>query len=118
MRIHNSDLEACWRERVDAWRSTGVTGAQFAAQNGFSTSALTGWSSKLRHRPAPRPSAPAFVAVVGKDAAPIRELAGEVAGARDAWRRPSATRDRRARDPRCVVIFDLRVRDVRSPFTT
>jgi hypothetical protein len=50
MRTRNPDLEARWRERVDAWRSSGLTAAQFAAQNGFSTSALTGWSSKLRHR--------------------------------------------------------------------
>jgi hypothetical protein len=82
MRTRNPDLEARWRERVDAWRSSGLTAAQFAAQNGFSTSALTGWSSKLRHRPAPRPSAPAFVAVVHKDPAPARELVVEVAGAR------------------------------------
>ncbi len=82
MRTRNPDLEARWRERVDAWRSSGLTAAQFAAQNGFSASALTGWSSKLRHRPAPRPSAPAFVAVVRKDAAPVRELVVEVAGAR------------------------------------
>jgi hypothetical protein len=82
MRSRNPDLEARWRERVDAWRSSGPTAAQFAAQNGFSTSALTGWSSKLRHRPAPRPRAPAFVAVVRKDAAPVRELVVEVAVAR------------------------------------
>jgi hypothetical protein len=82
MRTRNPDLEVRWRERVDAWRSSGLTAAQFAAQNGFSTSALTGWSSKLRHRPVPRPSAPAFVAVVRKDAAPVRELVVEVAGAR------------------------------------
>jgi hypothetical protein len=80
MRTRNPDLEARWRERVEAWRSSGLTAAQFAAQNGFSASALTGWSSKLRHRPAPRPSAPAFVAVVRKNAAPVPELVVEVAG--------------------------------------
>jgi hypothetical protein len=82
MGIRNPDLEARWCERVDASRSSGVTAEQFAAQNGFSTSALTGWSSKLRHGPAPHPSAPAFVAVVRKDVAPVRELVVELAGAR------------------------------------
>jgi hypothetical protein len=82
MRTRDPDLDARWRERVEAWRSSGRGAAQFAAQNGFSTSALTGWSSKLRLRPAPRPSAPAFVAVVRKDVAPVRELVVEVAGAR------------------------------------
>jgi hypothetical protein len=82
MRTRNPDLEARWRERVETWRSSGLAAAQFAAQNGFSTSALTGWSSKLRHRPAPRPSAPPFVGVVRKDVAPVRELGVEVVGAR------------------------------------
>jgi hypothetical protein len=36
MRSRNPALEARWRERVDAWRSSGLT----AAQNGVS-SALT-----------------------------------------------------------------------------
>jgi hypothetical protein len=82
MPTRNPDLEARWRERVEAWRSSGLTAAQFAAQNGFSTSALTSGSSKLRHRAAPRPSAPAFVAVARKDAAPVRELVVDVARAR------------------------------------
>lgn len=82
MRTRSPDLEARCRERVDAWRSSGLTAAQFAAQNGFSTAALTTWSSKLRHRPAPRPSAPAFVTVVRKAPAPVGELVVEVAGAR------------------------------------
>lgn len=59
-----------------------MTAAQFAAQMGFSASALTGWSSKLRKRPAPRASAPAFVAVLRKDAEPVRELVVEVGVAR------------------------------------
>lgn len=59
-----------------------MTAAQFAAQHGFSTSALTSWSSRLRKRPAPRSSAPAFVAIVRKDAEPGRELVVEVGGAR------------------------------------
>ncbi len=50
MWTRNADLEVRVHERVDAWRSSGLTAAQFAAQNGFSTSALTHWSSKLRNR--------------------------------------------------------------------
>ncbi len=69
------------RERVEAWRSSGLTAAQFTAQNGFSASALTGWSSKRRHRPVPRASGPAFVAVVRKFTAPAREFVVEVASA-------------------------------------
>ena len=34
MRTRNPDLEARWRERVEAWRSSGLTAAQFATQNG------------------------------------------------------------------------------------
>jgi hypothetical protein len=69
MRTRNPDLEARWRERGDAWRSSGLTAAQFATRNGVSTSTLTGWPSKLRHRAAPRSSTPAFVAVVREDTA-------------------------------------------------
>jgi hypothetical protein len=54
----------------------------WGGNNGFSASALTGWPSKLRHRPASRTSAAPFVAVVRKDTAPAREVVVEVAGAR------------------------------------
>ena len=67
MRTPDPDLEA-------RWRSSGLTAAQFAAQMGFSASALTGWSSKLRKRPAPGASDPAVVAMVSKHAEPEREL--------------------------------------------
>ncbi len=40
-RTRNPDLEARWRERVEAWRSSGLTAAQFATQNG---------RTKLTHR--------------------------------------------------------------------
>ncbi len=52
-----------WRERVDAWRTSGLTADAFAAGQTFSASTLRWWSSRLGRAPSvaflellPRPS--------------------------------------------------------------
>ena len=37
-----------WREIVDRWRRSGMTGRLFAEQEGINVSTLFGWSRKLR----------------------------------------------------------------------
>jgi|LNFM01.2.fsa_nt_gb transposase len=65
MRATDPDIETKWRQRVDAWRRSGQTAKQFAAQSGFSVSALTGWASRLRGGTNKEPSqAPKIVPLV------------------------------------------------------
>jgi hypothetical protein len=112
-RTRNPDLEARWRERVEAWRRSGLTAAQFAAQNGFSASSLTGWSSKLRHRPAPRPSAPAFVQLSDEQSRVTRERSRETLAVGYVLRRAKALR-RFLDDSRLVMTNNATERGLRS----
>ena len=55
-----------WRERVGAWRASGLTAEAFASGEAFSASTLRWWSSRLGRAPSvtflellPRPSASA-----------------------------------------------------------
>ncbi len=42
-----SDNKTMWRSRVAEWRASGKTAEMFAADHGFSVSALRSWSSRL-----------------------------------------------------------------------
>jgi hypothetical protein len=48
-----SDKMTMWRSRVAGWRTSGQTAAVYAADQGFTVSALRWWSSRFR-REAPR----------------------------------------------------------------
>lgn len=39
-----------WRERVDGWRRSGDSAAEFAAKGGFAPSSLRYWASRFRRR--------------------------------------------------------------------
>ena len=71
--------ESLWRERVDAWRASGETAAQFAKTHSLSPATLRWWSSRLGPSDAPR-----FVRLVPRAAASpaTPELLVEVGGAR------------------------------------
>lgn len=45
-----------WRKRVEAWRASGETAAEFSARHGFTTARLWYWSSRFkREGAAPTP---------------------------------------------------------------
>lgn len=41
-----------WKTRVKAWRASGKTAPEFAAEHGLEASTLRWWASQLRHEPA------------------------------------------------------------------
>jgi hypothetical protein len=43
-----SDKTTMWRSRVAGWRASGQTAAVYAADQGFTVSALRWWSSRFR----------------------------------------------------------------------
>lgn len=95
--------EALWSGRVQAWRESGVSAAEFARGKGFAASTLRLWSSRVRPLPrlvelVRRPSAAAVVVSApelvvevgavrvrvgrGFDAELLREVVAAVSGAR------------------------------------
>ncbi|MDB4931804.1 MAG: hypothetical protein JWM10_4288 [Myxococcaceae bacterium] len=70
-----------WRERVGAWRASGLTADAFASGKAFSASTLRWWSSRLGRAPSV-----AFLELVPRPAMatpePARELVIEVGAAR------------------------------------
>ncbi|MDO9020610.1 MAG: hypothetical protein Q8S73_13550 [Deltaproteobacteria bacterium] len=70
-----------WRERVGAWRASGLTAEAFASGEAFSASTLRWWSSRLGRAPAV-----SFLELVPRPAAaapePSRDLVVEVGPAR------------------------------------
>jgi transposase len=44
-----------WATRVERWRRSGLTAAQFAAREGINRHTLAYWKWKLRHGPQPPP---------------------------------------------------------------
>jgi hypothetical protein len=55
-----SDKTTMWRSRVAAWRASGQMAAVYAAEQGFSVSALRSWSSRLRREERPSIAGPAI----------------------------------------------------------
>ncbi len=75
-----------WRERVGAWRASGLTAEAFASGKAFSASTLRWWSSRLGRapsvpflelvpRPAAAPDSPRDL-VIEVGAAPVRVAPG------------------------------------------
>lgn len=79
MTIEAVSTEEAWRERVQEWRASGQTAAQFVEGRGFAAATLKWWSSRLGQS-----DNPAFVQLVAKPAAPAPppELVVEVGDAR------------------------------------
>jgi hypothetical protein len=77
------DLEAVWADRVRRWKSSGMTGQEFAAREGVSANRLHVWSGRLQRlgwalKSAVQPEpTPALLPVVLREAMP---LGGEEAG--------------------------------------
>ncbi len=44
--------ESTWSQRVDEWRKSGLTAAQFCEGRDFAVGSLRSWSSRLGRRPA------------------------------------------------------------------
>ena len=76
--------EALWRERLQAWRASGMTAEKFAQSRGYRPSTLTYLSWRL-NRPKPR----VFVPIVARPAATtvVSEMAVEIGAARVRVRR-------------------------------
>lgn len=70
-----------WRERVGAWRASGLTADAFASDQPFSAGTLRWWSSRLGQAPSPT-----FLELVPRPATsapePPRDLVIEVGTAR------------------------------------
>lgn len=49
------DKSTIWRKRVAGWRASGETAAVYSARNGFTTSSLRYWASRLRREEAMQP---------------------------------------------------------------
>jgi hypothetical protein len=62
-----------WRERVGAWRASGLTAEAFASGKAFSASTLRWWSSRLGRAP----SVP-FLELVSRPAVPAPDLPREL----------------------------------------
>lgn len=46
--------KAIWKDRVEAWRASGTSAAEFAREHGLAASTLRWWSSHLTCAEAPR----------------------------------------------------------------
>jgi hypothetical protein len=71
--------QAKWSERVHAWRASGKSAGEFAAERGFEPTMLYRWSSRV-----PRTESPGFVRLVAKTVSPpaSAEVIVEVGAAR------------------------------------
>lgn len=49
--------ERCWRERLEAWRRSGLTQAEFCQAEGIPASSLSRWKGRLQRGQASRPEA-------------------------------------------------------------
>jgi hypothetical protein len=73
------DLETVWADRVRRWKSSGMTGEEFAAREGVSANRLHVWSGRLQRlgwvlKPAVQPEqAPALLPIVLREVTPLRD---------------------------------------------
>ena len=77
--------ETTWRRRVERWRASGQTAAEYSRGRGYAPATLLWWSSRLRESKDMTGAGLTFARVVVKDAGRSREASGvavEVGGAR------------------------------------
>jgi transposase len=69
--------QSIWSQRVDEWRKSGLTAAQFCEVRGFAVGSLRAWSSRLGRKP---PVALARVVRSSSSAVAVSRLRVELSG--------------------------------------